>query len=165
MARYIFLQYVDESKAPPYGSPELNAQIEAFAKYLDEVKAAGAFKDGDPCQPSAAGFSVSVHDGHAKTTDGPMHAQSPWLNGYFVLECKDRAEAAAWAATRSSRCSADILTPRPASRFAKGSQRIFPVSARSRSATGPTPTGRFSTARCSAHSLIVRLSWRTCAKR
>ena len=27
-----------------------------------------------------------------------MHAQSPWLNGYFVLECKDRAEAEGWAA-------------------------------------------------------------------
>jgi hypothetical protein len=27
-----------------------------------------------------------------------MHAQSPWLNGYFVLNCKDAAEAAAWAA-------------------------------------------------------------------
>jgi len=98
MARYIFLQYVDESKAPRPGSPELHAQIDAFAKYLDEVKAAGAFKDGDPCQPSAAGFSVSVQGGHAKTSDGPMHAQSPWLNGYFVLECKDRAEAEAWAA-------------------------------------------------------------------
>ncbi len=98
MARYIFLQYVDESKAPKYGSPELNAQIDAFAKYLDEVKAAAAFKDGDPCQPSAAGFSVSVRDGRTKTSDGPMHAQSPWLNGYFVLDCKDRAEAEAWAA-------------------------------------------------------------------
>ena len=98
MARYIFLQYVDESKAPRPGSPELHAQIDAFAKYLDDVKAAGAFKEGDACQPSAAGFSVSVHDGHAKTTNGPMHAQSPWLNGYFVLDCKDRAEAEAWAA-------------------------------------------------------------------
>src|SRR2546427_3516989 len=95
MARYIFLQYVDESKAPPYGSPELNAQIEAFAKYLDEVKAAGAFKDGDPCQPSAARFSVSVHDRHAKTTDGPMHAPFPSLNGYFDLDSKERAAAAA----------------------------------------------------------------------
>src|SRR2546422_11215623 len=91
MARYIFLQYVDESKAPPYGSPELNAQIEAFAKYLDEVKAAGAFKDGDPCQPSAAGFSVSVHDGHAQTPDGPMHPQSPRLHGDLVLQGNDQA--------------------------------------------------------------------------
>ena len=98
MARYIFLQYVDESKAPRPGTPELHAQIDAFAKYLDDVKAAGVFKDGDPCQPSAAGFSVTAQGGQAKTSDGPMHAQSPWLNGYFVLDCKDRAEAEAWAA-------------------------------------------------------------------
>jgi hypothetical protein len=98
MPRYIFLQYVDESKAPRPGSPELHAQIDAFAKYLDDVKAAGVFKDGDPCQPSAATFSVTAGGGDAKTTDGPMHPQSPWLNGYFVLECKDRAEAEAWAA-------------------------------------------------------------------
>jgi len=98
MARYIFLQYVDESQAPRPGSPELQTQIDAFATYLDELKAADAFKDGDPCQPTSATFSVTVRDGQAKTTDGPMHAGSPWLNGYFVLDCKDRAEAAAWAA-------------------------------------------------------------------
>ena len=28
----------------------------------------------------------------------PHNAASPWLNGYFVLDCKDRAEAVAWAA-------------------------------------------------------------------
>ena len=39
MARYIFLQYVDESKAPRPGSPELHAQIEAFAKYLEHLEA------------------------------------------------------------------------------------------------------------------------------
>jgi len=98
MAKYIFLQYVDESKAPRPGSPELNAVIEAFAKYLDEVKAAGAFHDGDPCQPSAATFSVTVNGGGAHTTDGPMHPATPWLNGFFVLDCKDRADAEAWAA-------------------------------------------------------------------
>lgn len=98
MAKYIFLQYVDESQAPRAGSPEMMAVVDAFAKYLDEVKAAGAFHDGDPCQPSAATFSVTAHDGHAKTTDGPMDARSPWLNGYFVLDCKDRTEALSWAA-------------------------------------------------------------------
>jgi hypothetical protein len=98
MAKYIFLQYVDESKAPRPGSPELNAVIDAFAKYLDEVKAAGVFHDGDPCQPSAATFSVTVNGGRGQTTDGPMHPATPWLNGFFVLDCKDRADAEAWAA-------------------------------------------------------------------
>ena len=98
MAKYMFLQYVDESKAPRPGSPELHQQIDAFAKYLEEVQKAGAFLNGDACQPSAAGFSVTNQGGRAKTTDGPMHAQSPWLNGYFVLDCKDRAEAEMWAA-------------------------------------------------------------------
>lgn len=98
MAKYIFLQYVDESKAPRPGSPEMKAVIDAFANYLDEVKAAGAFHDGDPCQPSSATLSVEVRDGHVKAADGPMHAASPWLNGYFVLNCKDRAEASSWAA-------------------------------------------------------------------
>lgn len=98
MAKYIFLQYVDESQTPPPGSPQMQAVIDAFATYLEEVKSAGAFHDGDPCQPSAATFSVTNQGGRAKTTDGPMYAQSPWLNGYFVLDCKDRADAASWAA-------------------------------------------------------------------
>lgn len=98
MAKYIFLQYVDESQTPRPGSPEMNVVIDAVAKYLDEIKAAGAFHDGDPCQPSSASFSVTVRDGHAKTSGGPMYATSPWLNGYFVLNCKDRAEASTWAA-------------------------------------------------------------------
>ena len=48
MAKFIFLQYVDESKSPRPGSPELNAVIDAFAKYLEDVKAAGVYHDGDP---------------------------------------------------------------------------------------------------------------------
>jgi hypothetical protein len=98
MAKYMFLQYVDESKAPRPGTPELQQQIDAFARYLEELQAAGIFLNGDPCQPSAAGFSVTAHDGKARTTDGPMYAQSPWLNGYFVLDCKDKADAERWAA-------------------------------------------------------------------
>src|SRR6266852_3899836 len=78
MAKFIFLQYVDESKSPRPGSPELNAVIDAFAKYLEDVKAAGVYHDGDPCQPSAATFSVTVHGSHAHTTDGPMHPPTPW---------------------------------------------------------------------------------------
>lgn len=98
MAKYLFLQYVDEAAAPRPGTPEMSAVVDAFATYLDELKAAGAFRDGDPCQPSAAGFSTEVREGDAATTSGPMSTTAPWLNGYFVLDCKDRADAEQWAA-------------------------------------------------------------------
>ena len=54
---------------------------------------AGVRRGGDPCQPSAAGFSVQARDGETKTTNGPVHAGSPWLNGYWVLDCKHGADA------------------------------------------------------------------------
>src|SRR2546428_3252904 len=98
MAKFIFLQYVDESKSPRPGSPELNAVIDAFAKYLEDVKAAGVYHDGDPCQPSAATFTVTAHDGHGHTTNGPMHSATPWLTASSVLDSTDRADAEAWAA-------------------------------------------------------------------
>jgi hypothetical protein len=98
MPKYIFLQYIDESAAPRPGTPELDAVIQAFATYLEELKEAAAFIEGDPCQPSSAAFTVQVRDGEASTTDGPMSSAVPWLNGYFVLNCSDRAAAAAWAA-------------------------------------------------------------------
>jgi hypothetical protein len=79
MPKYIFLQYIDESAAPRPGTPELDAVIEAFATYLEELKAAGAFIDGDPCQPSSAAFTAQVRDGEATTTDGPMSSAVPWL--------------------------------------------------------------------------------------
>lgn len=97
MAKFIFLQYVDDSGPRPEPAA-MQGVIDAFARYLEELKAAGAFHDGDPCQPSAAAFSVTVRGGHAKTADGTMDPRSPWLNGYFVLNCKDRADAERWAA-------------------------------------------------------------------
>jgi hypothetical protein len=98
MAKFIFLQYVDESNAPQAGSSEAHAEGAAYGKLLEDAQAAGILRGGDPFQPSAAGFSVQVREGQTHTSDGPMYAQSPWLNGYWVLDCKDRADAVAWAA-------------------------------------------------------------------
>lgn len=93
----MFLQYVDENAAPRPGTPEMEAEVGAYGKLFEELTAAGVLRGGDPCQPSAAAFSVQVKEGRPVTTAGPMHA-APGLNGYWVLDCKDRAEAIDWAA-------------------------------------------------------------------
>jgi len=66
------------------------------AKLFEDVSAAGVLRGGDPCQPSAAAFTVRVSNGETHTKDGPIHPAL--LDGYWVLDCKDRADAIAWAA-------------------------------------------------------------------
>ena len=99
MPKFMFLQYVDESNAPGPGTPELDKEIAAYGQLFEEVQKAGVLRGGDPVQPSAAAFSVQVNGSDGATaTDGPLHKDGPSLNGYWVLECKDRDEAIAWAA-------------------------------------------------------------------
>ena len=96
MAKYMFLQYPNESTYPRPGTPEMEAQIAAYAKVFEDVSAAGVLRGGDPCQPPTASFKVQVRDGQTHTQDGQLHPS--FLDGYWVLDCKDRAEAIAWAA-------------------------------------------------------------------
>ena len=98
MPKFMFLQYVDEANAPKPGSAEQTAEIAAYGKLLEEAQAANILRGGDPCQPSTAAFHVQVRAGKTTSVDGPMHKQSPWLNGYWVFDCKDKAEAIKWAA-------------------------------------------------------------------
>jgi hypothetical protein len=99
MPKFMFLQYVDESKAPRPGTPELDKQIAEYAQLFKDVEEAGVLRGGDPVQPSTATFTVQVQaDDRTTTTDGPAQNGGRSLNGYWVLECKDRDEAVAWAA-------------------------------------------------------------------
>src|SRR5205807_5289499 len=96
MPKFMFLQFVDEARAPRPGTPELDAEQNAYGKLFQDVNSAGILRGGDPCQPSAAVFSVQLRNGRAATTDGATLSGSKWLNGYWVLDCKDREDAIQW---------------------------------------------------------------------
>ena len=130
MPKYIFLQYIDELAAPRPGTPELDAVIEAFAMYLDELKAARAFIDGDPCKPSSEAFTVQVRDGEATTTGRADHLRRTRLDGDFVLDCNYCAAAAAWAAKNPAAHVGSVLTGLPHSVAVAGAHRARPQSAR-----------------------------------
>lgn len=96
--KYIFLLWADEASMPAPGSPAMQQQMSAFDAFYGDATGRGVFQNGDPFQPSAAGQTVRVRDGRTEASRGTVSQGSEQLIGYYVLECKDDADAAAWAA-------------------------------------------------------------------
>jgi hypothetical protein len=96
--RYLLTIYGDEA-AWTEPTPEQAAQImAAYDAFGREVKAAGAFIDGDGLQPTATATTVRVRDGERLLTDGPFAETREQLGGYYLLECANLDEAIGWAA-------------------------------------------------------------------
>ena len=96
--KYLFLLYADESGFPAPGSPELQAQLEAYGAFFEEVDGRGQFQAGDPVQPSASATTVTVRDGRTSASDGPASPGGEQIIGFYVLEVADADEAVALAA-------------------------------------------------------------------
>ncbi|MDQ6847992.1 MAG: YciI family protein [Candidatus Dormibacteraeota bacterium] len=98
MAKYVFLLWQDESKAERPGTPGFDTEMGAYGALQQELMAAGAFKGGDPLQPSGAGQVVRVRNGSVDASKGTVATGAEQLVGYYELDCKDDADAARWAA-------------------------------------------------------------------
>jgi hypothetical protein len=96
--KYLFLLYADESGFPAPGSPEAQAQYEAYGAFFQHIDARGVFQAGDPVQPSASATTVTVRDGRTTTSDGPASPGGEQVIGFYVLEVAGPEEAVALAA-------------------------------------------------------------------
>ena len=96
--KYLFLLYADESRFPAPGTPELQAQLEAYGAFFEEVDGRGQFQAGDPVQPSSAATTVTVREGRTSASDGPASPGGEQIIGFYVLEVADADEAVALAA-------------------------------------------------------------------
>jgi hypothetical protein len=96
--KYLFLLWQDESKSPQPGTPESDAQMAAYGAMYEQANGAGVFQGGDPLQPSGGAQTVRVRNGATESAKGPFSSGPEQLIGFYTLDCKDDADAAAWAA-------------------------------------------------------------------
>ena len=90
---YLLLIYDNEKRfAKGYPEAEL-AEYRAFGKEF-----ASAIKGGHALQPTHTAASVRVRNGKTVTTDGPFAETKEQLGGFYLVEARDRDEAAAIAA-------------------------------------------------------------------
>ena len=97
MPKYVLSIYGDESQWASFSQEDVEQSIKAYWAFQDEVEEAGAFIAGEALQPSATAKTVRNEDGKARTTDGPFVETKEQLGGFYLLECKDQAEAVEWA--------------------------------------------------------------------
>lgn len=98
MSKYVFLLWQDESKQPAQGSPESDKQMAAYGALYESANQAGTFHAGDPLQSAQTGQVVRVRNGSTEASQGTFAKGPEQLIGFYELECKDDADAAAWAA-------------------------------------------------------------------
>lgn len=91
--QFLLLIYENEERySQGYDMGEMDEYI-AFGKEFDK-----SIKGGNALQPTKTAATVRVRGGKAVTVDGPFAETKEQLGGYYLIEAKDRDEAAAIAA-------------------------------------------------------------------
>lgn len=91
--RYLLLIASDEKTDIAYGTPEWDDQMVAYRAFTAECQARGAMVAGDPLQSVETATTLRLKDGELVTIDGPYAETREQLGGYYLLDCRDEAEA------------------------------------------------------------------------
>ena len=70
--------------------------IAKMMKYNEELAKAGVLLALDGLHPPQAGARFNFHGGKATVKDGPFTEATEVIGGYWLLQCKSRAEAIEW---------------------------------------------------------------------
>jgi hypothetical protein len=97
MAKYLLGIYSDEKAWGTFSQEDVAQAMKAWNAYTEETKASGAFIAGEGLAPTATAKTVSMRGEKKATTDGPYAETKEQFGGFYLLECKDEAEAIAWA--------------------------------------------------------------------
>lgn len=96
--RYMALIYTDETQDIPYGTPEWDQLMVEYRAFSAEAQRRNAMVAGDPLQSVETATTLRQVNGKVVTLDGPFAETREQLGGYYILDCKDQAEALELAA-------------------------------------------------------------------
>jgi hypothetical protein len=96
--KFTLLLYGDETKWMNMSPEDIAQSVEVWNAFGQQLIDAGALVAGEALGPTPEATTVRIKEGEIVRTDGPFAETREQLGGFYVLECKDMDEAAAWAA-------------------------------------------------------------------
>jgi len=94
--QFLLLIYDNEQRSAQLSQAEQDADFQAYSAFGKEFEQ--AIRGGNALQPTATARTVRVRNGRSLITDGPFAETKEQLGGYYLVEARDAAEAAAIAA-------------------------------------------------------------------
>ena len=92
--RYLFLLWGDEAAELALPGAERQAIVESHMAFSRTIRDEGRTVTGEPLGPSRNGLVVRRN---GSVTDGPYLETKEQLGGFYVIECRDGADATAVA--------------------------------------------------------------------
>lgn len=96
--KYALLLYDDPANTNEFGTPEMDAEMQEWFAFTEELSTAGKNLGGEALNPVETATTVRVRDGKTVTADGPFAETKETLGGFYLIEAADLDEAIAWAA-------------------------------------------------------------------
>jgi hypothetical protein len=110
--KFMVMVHHDETKIPALSPEEIARVPREHAAYSAELRAAGVYVAGNRLQPGNQARRFRQQGSKRLLIDGPHIETREVIGGYYLIECKDEAEALAWAA-RCPMWDCDVLEVRP----------------------------------------------------
>jgi hypothetical protein len=102
--RYMMLIYTTEGDLSTMPVEEVQQIRNGHAAVMEETRRQGILVAVNGLGRTNTATTVRIQDGKILATDGPFAETREQLAGYYVLDCKDRNEAIAWAARIPTAC-------------------------------------------------------------
>jgi hypothetical protein len=96
--KFLLLLYGDETKWMDMSPEAMQQSVEVWNAFGQELIDGGAIVAGEALAPTSDATTVRFDQGEVVRTDGPFAETREQLGGFYLLECRDIEEAAAWAA-------------------------------------------------------------------
>ena len=95
--QYCLLMHYQEGGEIGLTEEDMAPARAAFAKYADDLDAAGVLIGTQVLQPAVATTTLTARDGTPRIQDGPFADTKERLGGVFVIEVPDLDAALSWA--------------------------------------------------------------------
>jgi len=92
-----FMVIVKATKASEAGIMPSETLLAEMGKYNEELVKAGIMQAGEGLQPSSKGARVKFSGSKRTVVDGPFAETKELVAGFWIWQCKSKAEAIEWA--------------------------------------------------------------------